>query len=355
MARAWGTACVLLLLVALAAGEVTLRRIDGIPLWPPRDFMFQAAQYDPLLGWRYRANLESRLMRRFALTTGDLGFRMNTAAIRPLPHDAILIVGDSFTAGAEGAEHESYPAQLEQILDRSVLNAGVGGWGPDQMTLAAELFVPIIHPSFLVVGLLDAGIPLAGYQIAHGAAKPWFEVSEGNLRHHNKPVPPSSRWESPRTYGLGYSYLAVRAIESLRELRRGNDPVPADNDPVEVTCLLLQRLAAFAQAHSVPVLVLMLYGGSDRIAIIDRAAERPQPMALLACVARAGIATLDLWDAFVALAQADPDAYRRLYHQWGLHGETWGHFSAAGNAFVAQALARRMQALGWRADIGAGR
>jgi hypothetical protein len=46
-------------------------------------------------------------------------------------------VGDSFTAGADVAEHESYVAQLEAMLNYPVINGGVGGYGTDQMILAA--------------------------------------------------------------------------------------------------------------------------------------------------------------------------------------------------------------------------
>ena len=44
----------------------------------------------------------------------------------------IVIVGDSYTQGAESDDDDTYPAQLADILGVSVANHGVGGYGPVQ-------------------------------------------------------------------------------------------------------------------------------------------------------------------------------------------------------------------------------
>jgi hypothetical protein len=48
---------------------------------------------------------------------------------------AILAVGDSFTLGAEVDDDDSYPAQLSRLLDRKVIDYGVGGYCPLQAVL----------------------------------------------------------------------------------------------------------------------------------------------------------------------------------------------------------------------------
>src|SRR2546430_12739713 len=64
--------------------------------------------------------------------------RRNSAAQTGLRAGNILAVGSSFTFGAEVADDQSWPAQLERLTGRPVDNAAVGGHALDQIVLRSE-------------------------------------------------------------------------------------------------------------------------------------------------------------------------------------------------------------------------
>ncbi len=343
------------LIVSLVACETIVRIWDGIPFWPPQDMVSYkssflnsviAAEYDPLLGWRQKSHFS---MPGWDLTTGDLGIRMNGAAVTPLPAHAILAVGDSFTVGSEVVEHETFPAQLEQLLQYPVINAAVGGYGTDQMILMAETLMPRLSPAAIVVGVLDDDINRAGLRVYGGAPKPWFQVRDGHLVHHQNPVPaPALDDDKPILRWLAHSYLIVWATQRLgwAHLWQRRAYVEAGNDPIAVSCALLERIKQATDASSIPLYVVMLYTGSDRLVAIDPTIEKARPLAISACSRRMGLATIDLLADLVALAKHDPATYRGLYHRHGPRQDLYGHMTAAGNAFVARKIAARMTADG---------
>jgi lysophospholipase L1-like esterase len=347
-------------LFALGLCELGLRLWDGIPLQlidivaHKATFVTTqlATDYDPLLGWRHRANLPGP-----SLVTGEYGTRMNSAEIKPLTSNAILAVGDSFTAGSEVDEHQTYSAQLETITGWPVINGGVGGYGTDQMILAAERFIPLLHPAMVVVGILDNDISRSGYRTYGGAPKPWFEVKpDGALVHHNNPVPPPvPRDQNGSAPWFAYSDLAIWTMGRLRGRSdllaiRAELYEPANNDPVAVSCALLRRLQRTAEAEHIRLLVLMIYGGIDDISILERSFQRQQAVAVAGCARAANIETLDLWEELARLSREEPSRYRDLYHRYGPRQDGWGHMTAAGNALIARQIAQRLAARGWLAQ-----
>ena len=98
------------------------------------------AQYDPNLGWvptkghYFRRPQERSFVNEFGLrSNGPLSEPPNLE-----DSSAILAVGDFFTFGDRVSDHETWPAQLERLTGRQVLNGGVFGYGVDQAYLRAE-------------------------------------------------------------------------------------------------------------------------------------------------------------------------------------------------------------------------
>jgi lysophospholipase L1-like esterase len=71
----------------------------------------------------------------------------------------ILLIGDSFTVGANVQEREAYGQVLEQLLNEStskpieVVNTGVGGWNPYQYAQFLEHYGAQYEPDLILVGL----------------------------------------------------------------------------------------------------------------------------------------------------------------------------------------------------------
>src|SRR5262245_27375193 len=66
----------------------------------------------------------------------------------------ILAVGDSFTYGDEVRDEETWPARLQALTGRRVLNGGVTGYGLDQTVLRLERLAEAYAPSLVILGFI---------------------------------------------------------------------------------------------------------------------------------------------------------------------------------------------------------
>jgi len=295
---------------------------------------------DPLLGWVSRPGHVSP-----AHNTLAHGIRRNFAetAIRP---GAVLAVGDSFTEGWEVNDGETWPAYLERQTGKPVLNAGVGGYGTDQTILRAEQLLPIVKPKVLIVGFLELDILRAGHS-HFGSPKPYFTLENGALRYH-PPALVTARRDGGFFVAAGYAIRDVlgyfASIDFLlrriapdfwfggekREYRR------APNDPVRVTCALLERLKQRVDREGIRMILLMQYYAT---AIIDDEDRPADALGVLACAKTHGIPVVDQFASLRALVEKDPNAL----HPYYMHdGRNFTHMSAKGNAHAAQLLAKAL-------------
>jgi len=338
-------------LFCLAASEVSARLVSGTPLLEIADYRAKAAirdtwagqaEYDPLVGWRtvpflsVPGGTSSAGARYPGLHTIEHGLRSNGPKNAHLRTGGVLATGASFTAGSEVDDYESWPAQLEELITRPVANAGVGGYGVDQMVLRAEQLVPIVKPDTVVVDIVLENIIITG-QSVNGRPKPYFKVEDGRLVHHNYPVPkfdpPAGIFDVAKEL-LGYSYGLHRIFGTYARnfwyAFDGQTFQKADNDEVEVSCKLLERLHAFTDERGIRLILSMQYGGE----FINTSDKRPEfAEMLLACAHARSIQTVDEFDGLRQLRQDAPETFNALYvpHPGG----KYGHKSRSGNARVA--------------------
>ncbi len=340
------SACIVLM-------EAAVRIYFGVGVLELRDFrasrvvnstLGQAAEYDPRLGWVVRDHFASEQM-----NTTTYGIRNNHESDGELKIGGILAVGDSFTAGSEVRDFESWPAQLEELLGEPVTNAGVGGYGTDQILMRADQLIPVLQPRLVIVGFLADDILRSGYS-SYGRPKPFFELRNDELVLKNVPVPsggidqgskPNKRPSLIRR-AVGYSLIADHILAgfypSFWFSREKQSYARNGSDEVEVTCLLLQRFKRRVDADGISAILLMQHGGQW---ISDRNEPSGHAQLVSQCAREAGLPVVDEFDSLRAVYSAHHDELRRYYV---MHpGDTFGHMSAHGNSHVAQLLAEAVR------------
>jgi hypothetical protein len=315
------------------------------------EFPKNVMSYDPLLGWRmnpgvaYPTPEERKLPIKIPeFHTMDYGVRRNSVANDHPQQGGVLVSGASFTIGSEVNDEDAWPAQLETLIGQPVVNGAVGGFGADQIVLRAEEMLPVIKPKVVIVDLVQDNIATAGYSYA-GYPKPYFTVENGRLALQNVPVPqhqPRKDIFAPLKNVLSYSLMIDRIMATYFPdawySSRTQNCTRANNDEVNVSCLLLQRLKKETDEAGIRLLITMQYGGGT---ITNTSAADGNVMLLDDCIGRMGIQHLDEFTTLKELSRKSPEEFRSLYV---INNGILGHKSRAGNLKVAKSVAEALAA-----------
>ena len=248
----------------------------------------------------------------------------------------ILAVGDSFTYGDEVNDGQTWPAQLQLLTGRRVLNAGVSGYGFDQIVLRAEQLAAKYKPSVIVVSFIADDIRRTEMRRLWSADKPYFVIDDGKLALRGVPVPRRADPGSTLSFWqwtLGYSYLVevvLRRLDLLHDWYGDHKRVAAPGAGERLSCLLAARLGELQKWSGARVIVLAEY---DPVVWDDpafAAEQRRLTGGLLDCAAKAGLATIDSFDALAATG-----APRKLYVTW--------HMNEPGNRLIAGLVAEALK------------
>jgi len=295
------------LLVGLLALELGLRAVGGwdrLLHWP--NLVAQERELSWLKGGGSRAVPDPRLgfVARpdfhfyFGMATHDgNSWRVQPKSDGPLAEPPVLVVGDSFAHGDELGDDETWPARLQGLLRRRVINAAMSGYGIDQMVLRAEIDAAKARPGAIVLSFIADDVRRMEMKRVWGAEKPYFEDIGGKLIEHNVPVPPSPDPLSTLTVWhrlLGRSVLVETVMKWTGwwyEWTADHQRAMADGEGLKLVCPLFQRLARLG----LPVLVVGEYAPyhwqNDRYA----EGTRRTMDTVLQCGEAAGFATLDLF------------------------------------------------------------
>lgn len=330
------------LLVSLALLEVGCRLLrwgpEGLVDWPnlahqrmgtgPGGDRCQYA-YSEAIGWTSPANCVSK-----RYNSDADGFR-RAPAQASLGEPPILVTGSSFAKGDEVNDDETWPAYLQDMIGRKVVNAGVSGYAFDQTVLATEQLVPKVKPLFVVVSFTPGDIRRTELKVAWSREKPYFAAEDEKLELRNVPVPgrPGAPVRLPAVAEwLGRSALADLVVRRLG-IQQGwyfteVQAVPRGTGET-IACRLMPRLAALG----VPVFVMAQYSrGYWNDKGPHGTADHRAMRRVLGCAAEAGLIAFDLSDTLKAAVDArGTDA---LYRS--------DHHSAEGNRVVADLVMREL-------------
>lgn len=309
--------------------------------------------YDAELGW---VSANGKVARDvygpgLHITTNAQGFRGTRDYAREVPAGTTRVValGDSFTLGFGLGDADSWPARLERACPRvEAPNMGQSGYGIDQDYLWYARDGGSIEHQVLVLAFIDHDLDRVRAASMLGYGKPVLRLVNGALETRNVPVPRSGYLWPFLTQNLKLvAYL--RSVELARKLSERLGPAPvadpyaiSDAETLELDLAIVaalrktaaERGAALALAH-LPHLEL---GDPSRLGqLLDWERE------LLARVAASGVPVFDLAEELSAV----PDPRRRDYFQsHTLMRGAAGHYSPAGNDFIARAIAARLQHVG---------
>jgi hypothetical protein len=290
-------------------------------------------RFDAALGWVPRDEVAST-----GYNTLKHGIRRNFCE-KAVRTGGILAVGDIFTDGGnEVADGETWPALLERLIDVPVLNAGVSGYGVDQIALRAEQLLPAVQPRTLVVGVFEETIARVRYA-TFGSPKPHFTIERGSLVHRAPTPLPGEQTAGLRNRvraALGHSAVLDALLAHAAPVywlgnARQQELHTVDNDPVAVTCALLRRLRARAEAQGVRMLLLMQYARKT----VERAEPGTDVRQVAACANALGMDVIDQIDALRAAVAESSGALNDLY----LQSPGFGQMTPKGNRATAQLLA----------------
>jgi hypothetical protein len=145
------------ILIGLLLVELGLTFFYPIPYSLEKNMYFEP---DPYTGFRHRPEGSGHYPTGIEARANSRGMRDDEIAV-PKPADVyrILVIGDSFTVGANVEQDEAYPQVLEQLLNTAggpvieVVNAGTGGWSPYQYARYLEHYGAALEPDLVLVGV----------------------------------------------------------------------------------------------------------------------------------------------------------------------------------------------------------
>lgn len=294
------------------------------------------AARDTTLGYVPTAGFASRDNHWGTLVSIDADGMRRNGTTPPPPGDAVIAtVGDSFTFGDEVDDDATWPAQLEQVMQRPVKNGGVFGYSFAQAVLRAEAMLTTFRVDAVVASFIPDDLSRCEYSRRYTPV-PWFDFDGDGLVLRNVPIDhaaasnePGKAWKDL----LGRSALidGVLANVARRWWYENEKQVPVPHlvgKGPEIGKRLIDRLAARCRERGAFLLVLLQPEDT-------RKAPPAWALEVLRHAEQRGIATLDAATRYLELRDQDPSLEQRWFR---------GHMTREGNGWIAGEVAKALRA-----------
>jgi lysophospholipase L1-like esterase len=266
-------------LFAVGLVELILILFYPIPYSLERNMYFEA---DPYLGYRNMPLASGYYPNGIPAQANSLGFRDAEATLEKSPGTyRILMVGDSFTVGANVEQDDAYPQVLERLLNSSdsrnieVLNSGVGGYEPFHYAAFVENYAADYNPDMLLLGFFvgndtyntitsveQSRTAVLGRRISRNAGKGWpvlvkiwgyenLNVVRGLI---NK-GPASLVFERERCDEFSRLFLAIQGKRIKNHLA---EPDAGQREAMKSNLEQIMRIQTFARERNIPFFIALL-------------------------------------------------------------------------------------------------
>jgi hypothetical protein len=278
------------------------------------------ADIDPMLGRIPKPGLALRHPSGFSITIGKHGTRSHGGTPAPADRPLVLVVGDSFAFGDGVSDEESFPAILERLSRRRVINGAIPGFGLDQIVLRAEQLAGVYAPDTIIVSFIPHDVLRCEMSYWSGHPKPYFDIEGGALRLQPAATPPPS----PLAWLKRLLALSVTVDLLFPKFLNweGPEATVVHGQGREVACLLMRRLAERGRVSNVRIAVLAQpqqpIATPEQLEIKD---------ALLKCAEANGLPIIDL---FPVIEKLPLEQRTELFPR---------HMSPEGNRLVAVEVA----------------
>lgn len=235
----------------------------------------------------------------------------------------VLFIGDSFTQGYGVVDGASFPAQTGLALARrginvQTLNAGNSGAGAAQELRLLRRLLERLKVNLVVLQVFPHN------DLEDNWEDGGFAVADGRLVELSPPHPPPhivwARWlaEQESLMHLNSVRLLANALPPLNP-----EPLDATDYDIELERLLLRETVATARAAGIPIFILVV-GEQHECKHTGSGSPQHAYEPVLQVVEGLGV-------PFVSSCDVAGD-----------HFNNSGHFDAAGNALLGEALAQRV-------------